>query len=211
VSVAVVMAAPVVFILGVTRAGRGLSYLSGTDVDVSQKRPRRRLSPILDSGDGPPRYWHAGWAGRRVGEVLLPLARQQNAYATMMRRSLAIQRAITSDPDLASGRIYDINKLYVTSDRLFAEAWSILVPSADVRSKLSRLGLRAGAFYEVELLDANGDPLQEPPTPDPDYPLGGSFQVDQARVISIHRGRMARAEASIHFERVSGRPGTEPS
>ena len=45
-----------------------------------------------------------------------------------------INRAITADPDLASGHIYDINKLYVTSDRLFAEAWSILVPSAEVRS-----------------------------------------------------------------------------
>lgn len=194
------------------RAGGGLSYLSGTDGDVAQKHPRRRLSPIRDGGDGDVlRYWHAGWVGRRVGEVLLPLARQQNYYAEMMRRSLAIKRAATSDPDLASGRIYDINKLFVTSDRSFAEAWSILMPGTEARLNLAKIGLRAGAFYEVELLDANGDPLQEPPEPDPDYPLGGSFQVDQARVISIHRGRMTRAEASRHFERMAGRPGTEPS
>ena len=73
-------------------------------------------------------------AGRRVGEVLLPLARQQSGWAKMIRHSLMINRAITADPNLASGHIYDINKLYVTSDRLFAEAWSILVPSAEVRS-----------------------------------------------------------------------------
>jgi hypothetical protein len=190
---------------------RDLSYSSGTDGDVAKKHPRRRLSPIRDLGDGPPRYWHAGWAGRRVGEVLLPLARQQNAYATMMRRTLAVKRAATSDPDLASGHIYDINKLFVTSDRSFAEAWSILMPGAEARSNLAKLGLRAGAFYEVQLLDASGDPLQVPPEPDPDYPLGGSFQVDQARVIGIHRGRMTRTEASRHFERMAGRPGTEPT
>ncbi len=190
-----------------------MSYLSGTDRDVAQKHPRRRLSPIKDTGDGDvTRYWHAGWTGRRVGQVLLPLARQQNDYADMMRRTLALKRAATSDPDLASGRIYDINKLFVTSDRSFAEAYSILVPTAEVRSGLAKLyGLRAGAFYEVELLDANGDPLQGPPEPDPDYPLGGSFQVDQARVVSIHRGRMSTTEARIHFERMAGRPGTEPS
>lgn len=176
---------------------------------MAKKRPRRRLSPLGDHGDVP-RYWHAGMAGRRVGELLLPVARQQNAWAAMMRRSVAINRAMTSDPDLASGRIYDINKVFVTSDRLFAEAWSILVPSAEVRSNLAKLGLKAGAVYEVELLDANGNPLQTPPEPDPDYPLGGSFQVDLARVISVHRGHMTTTGARIHFERVAGRPGTEP-
>lgn len=157
-----------------------------------------------------PRYWHAGMRGRRVGELLLPMARQQSDWAKLIRRSLIISRATTADPDLASGHIYDINKLYVTSDRSFAEAWSILVPDAEVRSQLWRFGLQAGAYYGVELLDANGNPLQTSPEPDPDYPRGGSFQVDLARVISVHRPRMSTTAARIHLERMAGRPSTEP-
>jgi hypothetical protein len=149
--------------------------------------------------------------GRRVGELLIPIARQQSDWAKMIRRSLTMARAATTDPDLASGRIYDINKLYVTSDRSFAEAWSVLVPTAEVRSQLKMFGLQAGAFYGVELLDANGNPLQTQPELDPDYPLGGSFQVDSARVVTIHRPHMSAAAARIHFERMAGRPSTEPT
>ncbi|KAA0089899.1 hypothetical protein CIW49_32070 (plasmid) [Mycolicibacterium sp. P1-18] len=139
------------------------------------------------------------------------MARQQSAWAKLFRHSLTMARAATTDPDLASGRIYDINKLYVTSDRSFAEAWSVLVPTAEVRSQLKMFGLQAGTFYGAELLDANGNPLQTPPEPDPDYPLGGSFQVDLARVVTIHRPHMSAAAARIHFERMAGRPSTEPT
>lgn len=183
----------------------------GTDDHVAKKHPRRRLSPLAARDTEAPRYWHAGMKGRSVGEVLIPIAQQQSAWAKMIRHSVTMARATTSDPDLASGRIYDINKLYVTSDRSFAEAWSVLVPAAEVRSKMGMFGVQAGAFYGVELLDANGNPLQISPEPDPDYPLGGSFQVDRARVVTIHRPHMSTTAARIHFERMAGRPSTEPT
>jgi hypothetical protein len=74
-----------------------------------------------------PRYWHAGWSGRKVGEVLLPIARQESLYAECIRAAIEGARAQSSVPDFASGRIYDINKLYVTSNRDFAHAWARVI------------------------------------------------------------------------------------
>lgn len=31
------------------------------------------------------RYWHAGWSGRPVGDLLLPIARQESFYAKSIR------------------------------------------------------------------------------------------------------------------------------
>lgn len=170
-------------------------YFDGREVTVSRKR------------DGTPqrtRYWHAGWSGRRVGDLLLPLARQQNRYAEIMRMSVAKARAQTSDPDLASGRIYDIDKLYVTTDRAFAHAWSICIPEPANRPYLKLLfGIEGTAYYEVELLDAAGHPLLATPDPDPDYPASGSFQVEMARVVAIHRSQMSMSTAQAHMERMA--------
>lgn len=140
------------------------------------------------SDAGKPRYWHAGWSGRRVGDLLLPLARQQNLYAKAMRIGLAQARAQSDDPDLASGRIYDIRKLYVTSDRDFAHAWAVCVPEPENLPMLQMLFKVGGrAYYEVELLDASGNPLIGPPEPDPDY-AARSFQVvDMTRAPRCHR------------------------
>ena len=88
---------------------------------MAQKRRRPRTATGV-------RYWHAGWRGRRVGDILLPVARQQGVFADVQRLAVAEKRKITTDPDLASGRIYDINKVYVTTDRDFAHAWAVCVP-----------------------------------------------------------------------------------
>lgn len=142
------------------------------------RRSRERILPAV-------RYWHAGWSGRQPGDLLMPLARQQNRYAQVMRISLPAARNQSTDPDLASGRIYDINKLYVTSKRDFAHAWAICVPDPALRPNLKMLfGIQGSAYYEVEILDAAGQPLTTEPEPDPDYPGGGSYQVDMARVLA---------------------------
>lgn len=151
-------------------------------------------------------YWHAGWSGRQVGDVLLPLARQQNRYAQIMRMSVAKARAQTSDPDLASGRIYDINKMYVTTNRDFARAWAVCVPEPANRPYLKLLfGIQGTAYYEVEPLDAAGQPLLNTPEPDPDYPGGGCFQVEMARVVAVHRPQMSMSEAKRHMEYMANR------
>jgi hypothetical protein len=128
-----------------------------------------------------------------------------------MRMSVARARAQTSDPDLASGRIYDINKLFVTTDRAFAHAWSICIPTPANRPHLKLLfGIQETGYYEVEPLDAAGQPLLTAPVLDPDYPAGGCFQVEQARVIAIHRPQMSISTAQAHMERMAtgiGGPG----
>ncbi|MEW2484653.1 hypothetical protein AB0876_34245 [Mycobacterium sp. NPDC049093] len=161
---------------------------------------RKRLSRNI----GAVRYWHAGWSGRRPGDLLLPLARQQNRYAEIMRISVPQARRHSADPDLASGRIYDINKLYVTTKRDFAHAWSVCVPDASLRPNLKLLfGIEGTAYYEVEILDASGHPLTTPPEPDPDYPGGGSFQVEMARVLAVHRTQMGLSAAQAHMDRMA--------
>lgn len=37
---------------------------------------------------GSVRYWHAGWSGRKIGELLLPIARQESFYAESMRAGI---------------------------------------------------------------------------------------------------------------------------
>jgi hypothetical protein len=134
----------------------------------------------------------------------MPLARQQNRYAQVMRISLPAARNQSTDPDLASGRIYDINKLYVTSKRDFAHAWAICVPDPALRPNLKMLfGIQGSAYYEVEILDAAGQPLTTEPEPDPDYPGGGSYQVDMARVLAAHRPQMALGAARAHLDRMA--------
>lgn len=161
----------------------------------------RKRSP---QGAGSVRYWHAGWSGRRPGDLLLPLAKQQNGYAQMMRISVPQARSQSADPDLASGRIYDINKLYVTTKRDFAHAWSVCVPDPALRPNLKLLfGIEGSAYYEVEILDARGLPLMTAPEPDPDYPGGGSFQVEMARVLAVHRPQMSVSAAQAHMERMA--------
>jgi len=152
---------------------------------------------------GKPRYWHAGWSGRQVSDLLLPLAKQQNLYANAMRVGVKQAREQSDDPDLASGRIYDINKLYVTSDRDFAHAWAVCMPDPQNLAMLQMLfGVGERAYYEVELLDAFGDRLRVPPESDPDYAIG-SFQVDMARVIAVHRPQMSRAAGQVHMHRMA--------
>jgi hypothetical protein len=153
-----------------------------------------------------PRYWHAGWSGRQVGDLLLPLAKQQNPYAKAMRAGLQQARAQSDDPDLASGRIYDICKLYVTSNREFAHAWAVCMPEPQNLAMLQMLfGVGARAYYEVELLDSFGDRLSVPPEPDPDY-AAGSFQVEMARVVAVHRPQMSPAAAQVHMLRMATAP-----
>jgi hypothetical protein len=59
--------------------------------------------------------------GRRIGELLFPLAQQQGRYAQVARiwDQQRRGRAVSED-DAADDAIYDINELYVTSDRDFA-------------------------------------------------------------------------------------------
>ncbi len=155
---------------------------------------------------GSARYWHAGWSGRQVGDLLLPLAKQQNFYAESMRAGIQEARAQSDDPDLASGHIYDINKLYVTSDRDFAHAWAVCVPDPENLDMLMKVfGFRGRAYYEVEILDADGDPLQVAPDPDPDYAVG-CFQVEMARVIAVHRPQMSPTAGQIHMLRMATAP-----
>ncbi len=152
------------------------------------------------------RYWHAGWSGRKIGELLLPVAKQESFYAECLRASIGDARAQSSVPDFASGRIYDINKLYVTSNRDFAHAWAVCMPDAAHFDSLQRLfGLGGRAYYEVDLLDDAGHPLTAPPEPDPDYAFG-SFQVDMARVIAIHRPQMSPAAGHVHMLRMATAP-----
>ncbi|WP_255786138.1 hypothetical protein [Mycobacteroides abscessus] len=149
------------------------------------------------------RYWHAGWSGRQVGEVLLPLARQTNEYAQIQTMAVEKMRQETDDPDLASGHIYDLSKLYVTTDRDFAHAWSVSIPTEENRAALKLLyGIPGTAYYEVELLDEEGSPLSTEPEPDPDYPRGGCFQVQAARVLAVHRPQMSPTAATVHMERM---------
>jgi hypothetical protein len=152
------------------------------------------------------RYWHAGWSGRQIGELLLPIARQRSRYAEIIRIGHQQSREQADDPDVASRRIYDINKLFVTADRNFAHAWAVCVPDAEKLEPLKRLyGIRGRAYYEVELLDASDDLLHTPPEPDPDYAVG-SFQVDMARVIAVHRPQMSRSAAQVHMLRMATTP-----
>jgi hypothetical protein len=155
------------------------------------------------------RYWHAGWSGRRIGDLLLPVAQQRGVYADVLRAGVVEARKKTTDPDLASGLIYDINKLYVTSNRDFAHAWAVCVPDPSLVPMLQAL-YRVGerAYYEVELLDADAHPLLAAPEPDPDYPVGGCYQVALARVIDIHRPQMSITTARIHMDRMAGIPAT---
>jgi hypothetical protein len=79
------------------------------------------------------------------------------------------------------------------------------VPSRkpDMLQKLFGVGGRA--YYEVELLDALGDRLSVPPEIDPDYAVG-SFQVDMARVIAVHRSQMSPAAGQAHMLRMATAP-----
>lgn len=149
------------------------------------------------------RYWHAGWSGREPGEILLPIARQTNKYAEIQTMAVKQMREETDDPDFASGRIYDLNNLYVTTDRDFAHAWSVCIPDSENRAALKPLyGITGTAYYEVELLDENGAPLSTEPEPDPDYPRGGCFQVPSARVLAVHRPQMSHSAATVHMDRM---------
>ncbi|OHU80105.1 hypothetical protein BKG84_18635 [Mycobacteroides chelonae] len=152
------------------------------------------------------RYWHGGWSGRKVGELLLPIAKQESFYAECMRAGIQQARAQSKVPDFASGRIYDINKLYVTSNRDFAHAWAVCMPDRQHLENLQMLfGLGKRAYYEVELLDALGKPLTVPPDPDPDYAVE-SFQVEIARVIAVHRPQMSPAAGQVHMLRMATVP-----
>ena len=123
-----------------------------------------------------------------------------------MRGGLEEARKQSDDPDLASGRIYDISKLYVTSNRDFAHAWSVCVPDAQNLDMLQKLfGVGGRAYYEVELLDAAGDPMHGTPDADPDY-AASSFQVDMARVSSVHRPQMSPAAGQVHMLRMATAP-----
>jgi hypothetical protein len=125
------------------------------------------------------RYWHAGWSGRRIGDLILPLVRQQGKYAEVLRLGVADARKNTSDPDLASGYIYDTNKVYVTSDSDFAHAWAVCMPDPSLVPMLQALyDVGQRTYYEVELLDSDANPLLTAPEADPDYPGGGSYQVN---------------------------------
>lgn len=155
------------------------------------------------NGNARTRYWHAGWSGRQAGEILLPIARQSNEYAQIQTMAVERMREQTEDPDLASGRIYDLNKLYVTTDRDFAHAWSVCIPTEENRAALRLLyGIQGTAYYEVQLLDENGAPLSGEPEADPDYPRGGCFQVPGARVLAVHRPQMSPSAATVHMERM---------
>jgi hypothetical protein len=97
-------------------------------------------------------------------------------------------------------------ELFVTADRNFAHAWAVCVPDAEKLEPLKRLyGIRGRAYYEVELLDASGDLLRTPPEPDPDCAVG-SFQVDMARVIAVHRPQMSPSAAQVHMLRMATTP-----
>jgi hypothetical protein len=155
----------------------------------------------------PVRYWHAGWSGRRVGDLILPLAQQPGKYADVLRLGVAKARKKTPDPEFASGHIYDINKVYVTSDRAFAHAWAVCVPDPSLVPMLQKLyNVGQRAYYQVELLDPEANPLLTAPEPDPDYPAGGCYQVDLARVITIHRPQMLLTTAQTHMDRMAGNP-----
>ena len=94
----------------------------------------------------------------------------------------------------------------MTSDRNFAHAWAVCVPDVEKLELLKQLyGIRGRAYYEVELLDASGDLLRTPPEPDPDYAVG-SFQVDMARVIAVHRPQMSPSAAQVHMLRMATTP-----
>lgn len=163
---------------------------------MSRRKSRQSIGSV--------RYWHAGWSGRQPGDLLLPLARQQNRYAELMRISVPQTRLRSANPDLASGRIYDINKLYVTTKRDFAHAWSVCMPDPSLRLNLKLLfGIRDTAYYEVEILDAAGFPLTTAPEQDPDYPGGGSYQVEMARVLAVHRTQMGFSAAQAHLDRMA--------
>lgn len=54
--------------------------------------------------------------------------------------------------------------------------------------------------YEVELLDAHGNPPRTAPDPDPDYPADGPFQVELARAIAVHRPQMSMSTARVHMD-----------
>ncbi|SOX53838.1 hypothetical protein MAAFP003_2514, partial [Mycobacterium ahvazicum] len=141
-----------------------------------------------------------------VGELLLPIAKQDNFYAHCLRGSIEKARAQSKVADFASGRIYDLNKLYVTSNRDFAHAWAVCMPDPQHLEHLQKLfGLGARAYYEVELLDASGEALTGPPEPDPDYAIG-SFQVDLARVIAVHRPQMSPVAGQVHLLRMATAP-----
>jgi hypothetical protein len=123
-----------------------------------------------------------------------------------MRVGLKQARAQSDDPDLASGRIYDIRKLYVTSDRDFAHAWAVCIPEPQNLAMLQMLFKVGGrAYYEVELLDASGNPLTDLPEPDLDY-AASSFQVEMARVIAVNRPQMSPAAAQVHMLRMATAP-----
>ena len=154
-------------------------------------------------------YWHAGWSGRRIGDLLLPVAQQRGVFADVLRASVLEARKKIANPDLASGLIYDINKLYVTSNRDFAHAWAVCVPDPSLVPMLQALyHVGERAYYEVELLAADAHPLLTAPEPDPDYPGGGCYQVALARVIAIHRPQMSHTVARIHMDRIAGMPAT---
>jgi hypothetical protein len=122
----------------------------------------------------------------------------------MMRISVPAARAQSTDADLASGRIYDINKLYVTTKRDFAHAWAVCIPDPSLRANLQLLfGIEGTAYYEVEILDSEGHPVTAELEPDPDYPGGGSFQVDTACVLAVHRPQMAFSVGEAHLERTA--------
>ncbi|HME78613.1 MAG TPA: hypothetical protein VKI00_24080 [Mycobacterium sp.] len=124
---------------------------------------------------------------------------QQSFYAESMRHGVQEARKHSDDPDLASGRIYDINKVFVISDRDFAHAWAVCMPDAQNLEMLKKLfDIGGRAYYEVELLDVRGDPLRTPPEPDPDC-----FQVDMARVIAVHRPQMSPAAGQVHMLRMA--------
>jgi hypothetical protein len=128
--------------------------------DVSRRRRELRAT----------RYWHAGWSGSRIGELLIPLSQQQSRYAEVARIWDQQHRDAATGPEAADDQIYDISKLYVTSDRDFAHAWAVCVPEPDKLEPLRLLyGLHGRANYEVELVDASGGPLRALPGPDPDY------------------------------------------
>jgi hypothetical protein len=57
---------------------------------VAKKRQRTRTATGL-------RYRHAGWSGRRDGDLLLPVARQQGVYADALRMSVVESRKLTAD------------------------------------------------------------------------------------------------------------------
>ena len=78
------------------------------------------------------------------------------------------------------------------------------IPDPSLRPNLKLLfGIQGTAYYEVEILDSGGEPVTAEPEADPDYPGGGSFQVEMARVVAVHRPQMAFSAAQAHLERMA--------